>query len=115
MGYFFIGTLLALSGGFINGLLAVNLPQIQDAWGLTNVCMSLLGMKARRQFGIQRFARLELAKFLVLNFSQLFVRSCGTELIVRGAAGIFARRRSNLGLFYFTWAMPVAKPRARVV
>jgi hypothetical protein len=74
IGYFMIGTLLALTGGFINGLLTANLPQIQGALGLTNVeggwlmaaysmtniCMALLLIKFRQQFGIQRFARIVL-------------------------------------------------------
>src|SRR3546814_18574402 len=69
IGYFVIGVLLGLAGGFSNGLLIANLPQIQGALGLTsveggwltaaysmtNVCMSLLLIKFRQQFGIQRF------------------------------------------------------------
>lgn len=122
VGYFLVGTLLALTGGFINGLLAANLPQIQGALGLTNVeggwitaaysmtniCMSLLLIKARQQFGIQRFARTVLIGFLVLNFSQLFVHSYGTELVVRGVSGIVASGLSTLGLFYFMQAMPAS-------
>ena len=101
--YFAIGTLLGLTGGFINALLSANLPQIQGALGLTsvpggwltaaysmtNVCMSLLMIKFRQQFGIQRFTRRVLAGFVALNFAQLFVHSYGTELVVRGA-GDFA-------------------------
>ena len=59
--YFAIGTLLGLTGGFINALLTANLPQIQGALGLTSVqggwltatysmtsvCMSLLLIKFR--------------------------------------------------------------------
>ncbi|MEJ5975013.1 MFS transporter [Novosphingobium sp. PS1R-30] len=126
IGYFLIGTLLALTGGFINGLLAANLPQIQGALGLTNVeggwitaaysmtniCMSLLLIKARQQFGIQRFARTVLAALLALNLSQLFVHSYGTELVVRGVSGIVASGLSTLALFYFMQAMP---PAARLV
>lgn len=123
--YFLIGTLLALTGGFINGLLAANLPQIQGALGLTNVeggwitaaysmtniCMSLLLIKARQQFGIQRFARTVLLAFLVLNFAQLFVHTYGTELVVRGVSGMVASGLSTLALFYYMQAMP---PPARL-
>src|SRR3546814_10575423 len=37
IGYFVIGVLLGLAGGFSNGLLIANLPQIQGALGLTSV------------------------------------------------------------------------------
>lgn len=122
IGYFLIGVLLGLAGGFINGLLTANLPQIQGALGLTNVeggwltaaysmtniCMSLLLIKFRQQFGIQRFARIVLIGFLVLNFAQLFVHSYGMELVVRGASGLVASGLSTLALFYIMQAMPAA-------
>ena len=120
--YFAIGTLLGLTGGFINALLTANLPQIQGALGLTSVqggwltavysmtsvCMSLLLIKFRQQFGIQRFTRVVLMSFVALNFAQLFVHGYGTELVVRGAGGIVASGLSTLCLFYFMQAMPPA-------
>jgi len=120
IGYFAAGVLIALTGGFVNGLLTANLPQIQGALGLTseeagwltaaysmtNVCMSLLLIKFRQQFGIQRFTRIFLFAFLILNVVQLFVHSYGTELIVRAASGVVASGLSTLGLFYFMQAMP---------
>lgn len=123
VGYLLIGTLLALTGGFINGLLTANLPQIQGALGLTsieggwlmaaysmtNVCMSLLLIKFRQQFGIQRFARIVLIGFLALNVSQIFVHSYGLELVLRGASGIVASGLSTLALFYFMQSMSAAK------
>lgn len=123
IGYFLIGILLALTGGFINGLLTANLPQIQGALGLTsveggwltaaysmtNVCMALLLIKFRQQFGIQRFARIVLVAFLALNLSQVFVHSYGMELVVRGASGIVASGLSTLSLFYFMQSMSAAK------
>lgn len=118
--YFAIGTLLGLTGGFINALLTANLPQIQGALGLTSVqggwltatysmtsvCMSLLLIKFRQQFGIQRFTRAVLIGFVALNFAQLFVHGYGTELVVRGAGGIVASGLTTLCLFYFMQAMP---------
>lgn len=120
IGYFLIGVLVGLTGGFINGLLTANLQQIQGALGLTsteagwltavysmsNVCMSLLLIKFRQQFGIQRFTRIFLIAFLALNLAQLFVHSYGTELIVRAASGVVASGLSTLCLFYFMQAMP---------
>ncbi|WP_257539730.1 MFS transporter [Sphingobium sp. CFD-1] len=122
IGYFLIGALLGLTGGFVNGLLTANLPQIQGALGLTtveggwltavysmtNVCMSLLLIKFRQQFGIQRFTRIVLIAFLVLNFSQIFVHSYGFELVVRGAGGIVASGLSTLALFYIMQSMPAS-------
>ncbi len=120
--YFAIGALLGLTGGFINGLLAANLPQIQGALGLTsveggwlnaaysmtNICMSLLLIKFRQQFGIQRFTRMVLAGFVTLNITQLFVHSYGMELVVRAAGGVVASGLSTLCLFYIMQAMPAA-------
>lgn len=120
VGYFAAGILIGLTGGFVNGLLTANLPQIQGALGLTseeagwltaaysmtNVCMSLLLIKFRQQFGIQRFTRIFLFAFLILNVVQLFVHNYGTELIVRAASGVVASGLSTLGLFYFMQAMP---------
>lgn len=120
IGYFCTGVLVSLTGGFVNGLLTANLQQIQGSLGLTsveagwltavysmsNVCMSLLLIKFRQQFGIQRFTRIFLAAFLLLSTAQLFVHSFGTELIVRAASGVVASGLSTLGLFFFMQAMP---------
>ncbi|MCW2363905.1 MULTISPECIES: MFS transporter [Sphingobium] len=119
LGYLLIGVLLGLTGGFINGLLMANLPQIQGALGLTsveagwltaaytmtNVCMSLLLIKFRQQFGIQRFVRIVLIGFLVLNTLQLFVHSYGLELFVRAGSGIVASGLSTMALFYIMQSM----------
>src|SRR3546814_14519965 len=75
---------------------------------MTNVCMSLLLIKFRQQFGIQRFTRVFLIGFLALTVTQLFVHSYRTELIVRGASGIVASGLSPLALFYIMQAMPTA-------
>ena len=121
--YFAIGVLLAITGGFLNGLLLAALPQIQGALGLTpveggwlvaaysmtNICMSLLLIKFRQQFGIQRFTRTVLAAFLLLNVTQLFVHSYGFELMLRAASGVVASGLSTLALFYIMQAMPADK------
>lgn len=120
IGYFFTGVLVSLTGGFVNALLTANLQQIQGALGLTsveagwltavysmtNVCMSLMLIKFRQQFGIQRFTRIFLVAFLLLNIAQLFVHNYGTELVVRAASGVVASGLSTLGLFFFLQAMP---------
>ena len=75
-------------------------------YAMTSVCMSLLLIKFRQQFGMQRFTRVVLAGFVALNFAQLFVHGYGTELVVRGAGGIVASGLSTLALFNFMQAMP---------
>jgi MFS family permease len=123
LGYFAIGVLLAITGGFLNGLLLANLPQIQGALGLTpveggwltaaysmtNICMSLLLIKFRQQFGMQRFTRVTLAGFLILNVAQLFVHSYNFEIVLRAASGVVASGLSTLSLFYIMQAMPASK------
>lgn len=120
IGYFAIGVLISLTAGFANSLLIGNLPQLQGALGLTpvqggwlyaaysmtNVCMGFLLLKFRQQFGLQRFMRPFLFGFVALMIVQVFVRSYGTELVVRGAAGIVASGFTPLGFFYIMQAMP---------
>ena len=121
--YMAIGVLLAITGGFLNGLLLAALPQIQGAlsltpaeggwliaaYSMTNICMNLLLIKHRQQFGVQRFTRVILAAFLVLNFAQLFLHSYGFELLLRAASGIVASGVTTLALFYVIQAMPADK------
>lgn len=120
--YFAIGVLLGLTGGLSNGLLLANLTQIQGSLGLTtveggwlsaiysmtSVCMSMLLIKFRQQFGLQRFIRLSLAAFLAVTVLQVFVHSYSVELLVRGAAGIVASGLTTLCFFYIMQAMPAA-------
>ncbi|WP_443027894.1 MFS transporter [Sphingomonas sp. SRS2] len=121
-GYFAIGLLLGVTGGLSNGLLAANLPQIQGALGLTSVeagwltaaysmtsvCMSMLLIKFRQQFGLQRFIRIFLLGFLAVTILQLFVRSYGVELLVRAASGVVSSGLTTLCFFYIMQAMPPA-------
>ncbi|MDB5672384.1 MAG: transporter [Alphaproteobacteria bacterium] len=123
IGYVLLGILIGLAGGFANGLLTANLPQIQGAldlspveggwltaiYSMTNICMSLLLIKFRQQFGLQRFTRLFLLGFLVITFAQIFVHSFAMELVVRGAAGIVGSGLTTLSFFYFIQAMPPAR------
>jgi MFS family permease len=118
--YFAIGLLIAIAGGLANGLLTTNLPQIQGALGLsrtqagwlilvytmTNVCMSLLLIKFRQEFGLQRFTRIMLLGFLVLTGLQVFVHSFELELTVRAASGIVASGVSTLAFFYIMQGLP---------
>lgn len=127
--YFAIGTLLGLTGGLGNGLLIANLPQIQGSLGLTSVegawltaiysmtsvCMSLLLIKFRQQFGLQRFIRMSLLGFLTVAVLQLFVHSYAVELIVRGAAGIVSSGLTTLCFFYIMQAMPATARLAGMI
>ena len=118
--YAAIGVLLGLTGGLSNGLLLANLPQIQGSLGLspveggwlsaiysmTSVCMSMLLIKFRQQFGLQRFNRVFLTGFLAVTVLQVFVHSYGVELLTRAAAGIVGSGLSTLCFFYIMQAMP---------
>ena len=127
--YFAIGTLLGLTGGLSNGLLIANLPQIQGSLGLTSVegawltaiytmtsvCMSLLLIKFRQQFGLQRFIRASLIGFLTVTVLQVLVHSYEVELIVRGAAGIVGSGLTTLCFFYIMQAMPASARMAGMI
>ncbi|WP_241557144.1 MFS transporter [Croceibacterium ferulae] len=120
--YFAIGILLGLTGGLSNGLLLANLPQIQGSLGLspveggwlsaaysmTSVCMSMLLIKFRQQFGLQRFIRIFLVGFLAVTILQVFVHSYGVELLTRAAAGVISSALTTLCFFYIMQAMPAA-------
>lgn len=119
-----IGILLALTGGFQNGLLLASLPQVQGQLGLTPVeggwvtaaymmtttCMSMLLYKVRQQFGLQRFLRVLMLALVAANAVQLAAFDYRTELLARGIGGIVASGMSALCIFYFLQAMP-AKAR----
>ena len=124
IGYALVGVLIALTGGFSNGLLLANLPQIQGTLGLTpveggwltaaysmtNVCTSFVLIKFRQQFGLQHVTRIFLVGFVFLNGVQLFAHSYETELATRAASGIVASGFMPLAFFYIMQAMP-AKAR----
>ena len=70
--------------------------------------MSMLLIKFRQQFGMQRFTRVFLVGFLVLNILQVFVHSYGVQLIVRGASGIAASALTTLCFLYIMQSLPAA-------
>lgn len=122
--YGLIGILLALTGGFQNGLLLASLPQVQGQLALTSVeggwvtaasmmtttCMSMLLYKVRQQFGLQRFLRLLMVALVVTDAVQLAAFDYRTEMLARPVGGIVGSGMSALCIFYFLQAMP-AKAR----
>ncbi|MCG5259057.1 hypothetical protein [Cupriavidus gilardii] len=81
VGYFCVGVLIGLTAGFGNALVLANLNHIQGVFGLysdqaawlstvyvmTNVCMSMLLIKFRQQYGLQHFARLFLLGYVAVS------------------------------------------------
>ena len=122
--YLLIGILLGLTGGLGNAVVTVNLPQIQGALGLdsseaawlpaaysmTNICMSMLLIKFRQQFGLQHFTRLFLTGFAVIIVAHLFVHRFETSLLLRAASGVTASGVTTLSIFYVMQSLP-AKAR----
>lgn len=118
--YFLIGLLVGLTGGFGNAILTVNLQQIQGALGLsqeeagwltaaysmTNVCMSMLLIKLRQRFGLQRFTRAILFGFVGLSVVQLFFRSFALEFVVRAGSGIVCSGLTALAMYYMMQSLP---------
>lgn len=120
IGYAAVGVLVALTAGLSNGLLLANLQALQGALGLTqvqtgwlsatyvmtNICMSFVLLKARQQFGIQRFTRVFLIGFLLLSGAQVLVHTYPMEIALRAVAGIVAAGFTPLGYFYLMQALP---------
>jgi MFS family permease len=118
--YFCIGVLIGITGGLGNALVTVNLASLQSALGLTtveaawvpaiyamtNVCMSLLLIKFRQQFGLQHFTRLFLLGYIVATLAHLFVHTLPTALALRAISGITASALSTLCLFYIIQSLP---------
>jgi len=128
VGYFCVGVLVGLTGGFGNALVVANLNSIQGLLGLysdegawlttayvmTNVCSSMLLIKIRQQYGIERFTRIFLSFYVAVTAAHVYAHSFGLALLARAANGIGASALSTLALFYFIQAFP-AKHRARAV
>jgi len=128
LAYLLIGLLIGITGGFQNGLLMANLPQIQGALGLsaeqsgwllaaytmTNACMSMLLFKVRQQFGLDRFVGITLLALVLANGLQLFGSGYGSELVARGAGGFVGSALSTLCMFYLMQGLP-AKARMAAV
>lgn len=118
--YFMVGLLVGLTGGFGNAILTVNLQQIQGALGLsqeeagwltaaysmTNVCMSMLLLKLRQRFGLQRFTRAILFGFIGLSVIQLFSHSFAFEFLVRAGSGIICSGLTALAMYYMMQSLP---------
>ncbi|MDB5958560.1 MAG: transporter [Ramlibacter sp.] len=129
IGYFLVGVLLGIAGGFANGLLLGNTQQIQGAFGLssvevgwlaaaysmTNVCTSMMLVKFRQQFGVALFARIFLPAFAIVSCAQLFLDSYPLELLLRGISGIVGSGLTSFALFYFMQSMTPATRLAGMV
>ncbi|MCS4509885.1 MFS transporter [Xylophilus ampelinus] len=118
--YFAAGILLGLTGGFGNALITANLANIQGALGIysneanwlttaylmTSICMNMLLIKFRQQFGLGLFIRIFLGAYVALTFCHLLAHSYATAVAVRAASGIAGGALSTLTLFYFIQSMP---------
>lgn len=118
--YFLVAVLVGLTGGFGNALISSNLVNVQGALGLysdetawlstaylmTNICMNMLLIKFRQQFGLNLFIRIFLGGYVALTLGHLFVHSFASAIAVRAASGVSAGVLSSLSLFYFIQALP---------
>ena len=123
IGYFFVGIIVALTGGLGNALIIVNLGFIQGTLGLysdagawlpaaytmTFVCANLLLVKYRQEFGIQPFIHRILAGYALVTLAHLFVHSFATAVLVRAISGIVASGLTTLSIIYMMQAMPAPK------
>ena len=57
------------------------------AYVMTNVCMNLLLVKFRMQYGLRLFTEIILVVFLATAAAHLFLEDFGSTLVVRGVAG----------------------------
>ncbi|MEX5543086.1 MFS transporter [Pseudomonas poae] len=121
-----VGALVAITGGLGNALVIANLQYLQGALGattaemawlpaayvMTNVCMNLLLVKFRQQFGLRAFTEVFLVLYVLVTFGHLFVNDLSSAIAVRAAHGMVGAALSSLGLYYMIQAFP-AKWRLR--
>lgn len=115
-----VGILVAITGGLGNALVIANLPYLQGALGattaemawlpaayvMTNVCMNLLLVKFRQQFGLRAFTEVFLVLYALVAFGHLFVNDLSSAIAVRAAHGMVGAALSSLGLYYMVQAFP---------
>ena len=119
-GYGLIALLVGVTGGLGNALVAVNTTTLQGALGLysnevawlpaayvmTSICINLVLIKFRQEFGLRRFVALTLLSYALITFSHLFVRGFGSAIAVRAASGVAGAGLSTLALYYMIQAFP---------
>ncbi|PHN27642.1 MFS transporter [Pseudomonas sp. ICMP 460] len=115
-----VGMLVAITGGLGNALVIANLQYLQGALGattaemawlpaayvMTNVCMNLLLVKFRQQFGLRAFTEVFLVLYALVTFGHLFVNDLSSAIAVRAAHGMVGAALSSLGLYYMIQAFP---------
>lgn len=118
--YGIIGLLVGLTAGFTNGLMLVNLPQIQGFLGLTpleggwiqvsyylfSAIISVMLFKIRQNFGLGRFVRYLIIGLIGTNALQFFFHTYHTELVARGVSGLVGGSLNSLSMYYMMQAMP---------
>ncbi|NNA46298.1 MFS transporter [Pseudomonas lactis] len=115
-----VGVLVAITGGLGNALVIANLQYLQGGLGattaemawlpaayvMTNVCMNLLLVKFRQQFGLRAFTEVFLVLYALVTFGHLFVNDLSSAIAVRAAHGMVGAALSSLGLYYMIQAFP---------
>ena len=118
--YALVGVLVAITGGLGNSLVIANLQYLQGVLGattaemawlpaayvMTNVCMNLLLVKFRQQFGLRAFTEVFLVLYALVTFGHLFVNDLSSAIAVRAAHGMVGAALSSLGLYYMIQAFP---------
>jgi len=118
-GYFAVATLIGITGGLGNALIAVNLNFAQGTLGLysnesawltaayfmTNTTANLLLVKYRQQFGLQSFVRYVLLAYALTTVMHLFLHGFWTSVAVRAMSGVAASGLTTLTILYFMQAM----------
>ena len=118
--YALVGVLVAITGGLGNSLVIANLQYLQGVLGattaemawlpaayvMTNVCMNLLLVKFRQQFGLRAFTEVFLVLYALVTFGHLFVNDLNSAIAVRAAHGMVGAALNSLGLYYMIQAFP---------
>lgn len=118
-----ISLLLGVTQGLGVNLVYVNLAQIQGSLGATQnesywlvtayyaatIALSPLLVKVRYQYGLQLFADLGLALYIVVTIAHLFTNDLHSAIVVRAMQGVAAAPLSSLSIIYMIQAFPQPK------
>ena len=115
-----VGILVGITAGLGNALVTVNAPYLLGSAGaepsemtwvgtayvMGTVCMNLLLVRFRQQFGLRLYAMVGLICFSLIVLFHLFVHSIGGAILIQALFGMAAAPLMTLSVYYMMAAMP---------
>ena len=127
--YGIVGLVVSITAGLGNALITVNEPYLlgsasaepsEVAWVATayvmgTVCMNLLLVRFRQQFGLRLYAMIGLISFSLIVMFHLLIHSIGGEILIQLLFGMATAPLLTLSVYYVMAAMPPKLPLVGVL